>query len=348
MRVAINTAIEARGHSGTSTAVSQIRDVFFDWTDWDLRELRPTVRSSTRVGRLVDSLRWDFRQFAVEADHQQSRVLIFPTNVGRPRHGQRSILVMHDVMVLEHSREFDRGYASTSRVSFPVSARAHDVVVTPSTWSANAIRKRFSPTRLEVIPWYAPERVREPVPRDERRNEFLVVAPTGGHKRVHLALEALAVVNALSGRQLRLRLIGAAGTGEGLYQEALTRHSQGGQIVRRSEFVDRKELNTDYATSLALIVPSLDEGFGLPLLEAAASGTPVIHTRLGAMQEVLPIPGESSDHGVLDLVVQMLETLDEAHWEQRVEAGYDAVERHSKQNFVLAWRRLLTGLSSED
>ncbi len=48
------------------------------------------------------------------------------------------------------------------------------------------------------------------------------------------------------------------------------------------------ELDRLFATSRALVVPSLEEGFGLPAFEAAASGLPVAASRTGAMTELSP------------------------------------------------------------
>jgi len=41
-----------------------------------------------------------------------------------------------------------------------------------------------------------------------------------------------------------------------------------------------------YAGATALVCPSLDEGFGLPVLEAMACGTPAVCARAGALPEV--------------------------------------------------------------
>ena len=51
--------------------------------------------------------------------------------------------------------------------------------------------------------------------------------------------------------------------------------------------VGEKELHELYRCASALVYPSRYEGFGLPLIEAMASGTPVIAARAGSIPEVV-------------------------------------------------------------
>jgi glycosyltransferase involved in cell wall biosynthesis len=51
-------------------------------------------------------------------------------------------------------------------------------------------------------------------------------------------------------------------------------------------YVTREELADLYAQASALVFPSLYEGFGLPPLEAMASGCPVAASNAGALPEV--------------------------------------------------------------
>ena len=58
------------------------------------------------------------------------------------------------------------------------------------------------------------------------------------------------------------------------------------RVVRFLGPVDDADLPALYAEALAFVFPSLWEGFGLPVLEAMATGTPVIAARRGALPEV--------------------------------------------------------------
>ena len=59
------------------------------------------------------------------------------------------------------------------------------------------------------------------------------------------------------------------------------------QFVRFLGFVDFDTLRTFYSAAAAFVFPSLYEGFGLPPLEAMASGTPVVTSNLSSLPEVV-------------------------------------------------------------
>src|SRR5262249_2615536 len=59
-----------------------------------------------------------------------------------------------------------------------------------------------------------------------------------------------------------------------------------GDVVRRLRAVSDEDLAWLYCAADALVMPSRSEGFGLPVLEAMASGTPVVSARTDALAEV--------------------------------------------------------------
>ncbi|MDO8269303.1 MAG: glycosyltransferase family 1 protein [Candidatus Levybacteria bacterium] len=57
-------------------------------------------------------------------------------------------------------------------------------------------------------------------------------------------------------------------------------------LFHRVGFVSDEDLEVLYSNALALLMPSLDEGFGLPVLEAMEAGCPVITSKCGSLPEV--------------------------------------------------------------
>lgn len=75
-------------------------------------------------------------------------------------------------------------------------------------------------------------------------------------------------------------------------------------------FVDDTDLTHFYNAASALVMPSFDEGFGLPALEAMATGTPVIASNAGALPEVVGDAGRLfNPHSAPDLQGHLAEVL---------------------------------------
>src|SRR5688572_31168064 len=59
------------------------------------------------------------------------------------------------------------------------------------------------------------------------------------------------------------------------------------QVVRFLGFVPFETLKMFYSAATAFVFPSLYEGFGLPPLEAMATGTPVVTSSVSSLPEVV-------------------------------------------------------------
>ncbi|MCX7856226.1 MAG: glycosyltransferase family 4 protein, partial [Anaerolineae bacterium] len=81
-----------------------------------------------------------------------------------------------------------------------------------------------------------------------------------------------------------LVLSGITEARQGLVEALIRRLDLGGRVLLRG-YVPRGEVAGLYHRALALVFPSLYEGFGLPVLEAQACGTPVLTSSVSALPE---------------------------------------------------------------
>lgn len=83
----------------------------------------------------------------------------------------------------------------------------------------------------------------------------------------------------------QLALVGPTGFG---FDQAFERiaDSSAASAVKTLGYVDSQDMAALYSGALALILPSWYEGFGMPMLEAMACGTPVLASRIPALEEV--------------------------------------------------------------
>jgi glycosyltransferase involved in cell wall biosynthesis len=111
---------------------------------------------------------------------------------------------------------------------------------------------------------------------------FLFVGSPDPHKNLDVLLAALAT------GELPERLAMVGGWPEASLRELRGRVEAAGlgQRVDHLGFVESATLLALYRSATAVVVPSLLEGFGLPVAEALAAGAPVIHSRLPVLEEV--------------------------------------------------------------
>jgi glycosyltransferase involved in cell wall biosynthesis len=169
------------------------------------------------------------------------------------------------------------------RTLVPRSARRADRVLAVSEQTKHDLVERYgvAEDRIVVTPNAVDPVFRPNGASPERAPYALFVGGIQPRKDPLAAVEALALLDG----ELNLVVVGAEKRGGDELRSALRRLGLE-QRVELAGHVERDELATLYRGAACLVFPSRYEGFGLPVLEAMASGTPVVAASAGAVPEV--------------------------------------------------------------
>lgn len=134
------------------------------------------------------------------------------------------------------------------------------------------------------------------------------------HKHVDSIVRAhAAAARRLHHRPLYLLLVGSADRdvfhGDLDAIEAAIAEEGTGGLVKWTGFVPDDDLRHLHTGALALVIPSECEGYGLPAVEAAACGTPVIATTASPLPEILAGGGLFVPPGDVDSLIAAVDTL---------------------------------------
>jgi glycosyltransferase involved in cell wall biosynthesis len=130
---------------------------------------------------------------------------------------------------------------------------------------------------------------------------------------------------------LQLVLAGAAGAASADVAETISRLGLGPTDVVRLGFIDDGTRAALLRDAVALAYPSLDEGFGFPLLEAMASSTPIVASTAGAIPEIAGGAALLVDAVDVDALAAAIVTVctDDDVRQTLVEAGQAQLARYS-------------------
>ena len=202
----------------------------------------------------------------------------------------RTVITFHDLFVMtgEYSTlEFRDRFTALARQAAERSDRI--IAVSEFTAAQTAELLDYPRDRIDTIPHGVdpPEKA-----SDRARSAF--------RGRLGLKHRFLLHVGAIQKRKNILRLLEAFETldepvllvlagGDGYGSEEIAARIDAGPArgrIRRLGYVDSETRRMLYQTAAALAFPSLDEGFGLPVLEAMAAGLPVVTSNRSALPEV--------------------------------------------------------------
>jgi glycosyltransferase involved in cell wall biosynthesis len=230
-------------------------------------------RGPSRIPALALST---FRSRKVKTRLDTVDVVHYALTVPLPRTKTPTVVTLHDVQHRDMPDFFGPARRSFRRIAYDRATRsAEAVIVTTEFVRGRALELlELDPSRVYVIPHAINHTLFR---QGEEQREPLVIYPARAwpHKNHTRLFEAFAILRKHS-PELRLIL-----TGGGL--ERLGQLPEG---VERWGIVPPAELASLYRRAACLVFPSLYEGFGLPPLEAMASGCPVAASNVSAIPEV--------------------------------------------------------------
>jgi glycosyltransferase involved in cell wall biosynthesis len=199
------------------------------------------------------------------------------------------VVTIHDLDFLDHpertTAEIRRDYAALAAEH----ARRADGIVVDSQYVAGLVERRLGadPSRISVCPlgaptWSHPDRV---PPGNPRGAYLLFLGTLDARKNIPGLLEAYRL---LLGRKPQVPSLVLAGRATGVaapWLEAIAGAPFAGHVEHRG-YVAEAQREDLLAGARLLVLPSFDEGFGLPLLEALSLGIPVVASNRGSLPEV--------------------------------------------------------------
>lgn len=156
-----------------------------------------------------------------------------------------------------------------------------------------------------------------------RPGYFLSVGTLQPRKNVERIVAAHALLPEAMRRERPLVVVGRRGWRCDAVVELLQRKEARGEVRWLPGVADTMELRALYAAAGTFVFPSLHEGFGLPVLEAFASGVPVVTSNTTSLPEVSAgIAWEVDPRSVEAIAGAMEESFaDETERLRRIEAG---------------------------
>lgn len=255
----------------------------------DERFFLPVGAQST-MARLV----FDHWTFVTSARETMSDVLHYPCTFAGLRKFRHTVVTIHDISFLRNPAWFRADRALYYRKAIKMTLNRAAMVITGSQYTACDLEEMlgFSRERVRVTPYAARSEFR---PLDEAAQQavrtkyklpnrfFLCLGTFEPRKNLERCVLAFSQIAAKLSSDLVLA--GRWGWKTRGLRAVLNDSPYAGRI-HLPGFIMDEDLPAVLSAATALLYPSLYEGFGLPVIEAMACGTPVVVSRASSLPEV--------------------------------------------------------------
>ncbi|MEK7632047.1 MAG: glycosyltransferase family 1 protein [Patescibacteria group bacterium] len=292
MRVAIDYQATAGQSTGFGRYVSQLLAA--------LERMLPSTDSIARITTVKKNLRtpsrvlWDQVGLPLAAWRKKPDVLFVPAFSSPLLWRGKLVMTSHDLIGLLFPQYFSRSARFYWQQLLPRSLKHANRILAISEATKNDLirllgipAERITVTPLAADPRFCPQADVAAETAAQRKYNLprpfcLAVGTIEPRKNLPFLVEAFSVAKR---EDHDLVIVGKPGwDSDVLHQRIRQLHVD--QRVRVLEYVDEADLLTLLRMATALLFPSRYEGFGLPLLEAMACGTPAISSTAASLPEV--------------------------------------------------------------
>jgi glycosyltransferase involved in cell wall biosynthesis len=247
---------------------------------------------------------WTLGRLSLEMLRLPPDILFVPAHVLPLINPPRSVVTIHDLGFLYHPEAHTRAQRLHHRLFTRLSAKRATHIITVSEAVKHDLQHFYGipAAKIEVTYHGVHERFK-PVTQSSmleaaqkrygiKQPYFLSVGTIQPRKNIARLIEAFAAAHATIDHHINLVLVGK----RGWQTEKIERRAAElgiAESVHFAGYVSDQDLPAILSGALAFVFPSLHEGFGMPVLEAQACGTPVLASNVSALPEVV------GDSGVL-------------------------------------------------
>lgn len=218
---------------------------------------------------------------------KSGNILFCPANVAPlfvPK-SKKLVLTIHDVAFLTYPKSFSNFFRIYYKVIVPINIKRADKIITVSNNSKKEIEKYYpkSKGKVEVISLGLDKKFKEL--NLQKKNQIIYVGSMNERKNFISVIKSFELLN---NNDYNLLMIGNFSNNFRLEVESenILKKAKKKQNIRFIQAISNDELIKHYNESKLFIFPSFYEGFGLPVLEAMACGTPVICSNTTSLPEV--------------------------------------------------------------
>ena len=208
-----------------------------------------------------------------------------------------SVTTIHDLSFLRYPETHPKERVELLEKQLPKSIEQADAIITDSYYIKAEVQQMLGvdSEKIHVVPLgvskdYKPYecRVTEPILRKYQLNDMkylLSVATLEPRKNLNSLIDAYLLLPKKVRQEYKLVIAGARGWLSKNLQQRIEMLVNRGDVISLG-YIDSEDLPYIYAGAKGFVLPSLYEGFGLPILEAMAAGTPVLTSTSSSLPEV--------------------------------------------------------------